>query len=267
MDGRIFVITSGKGGVGKTTATANIGIGLAKQEKRVVLIDADIGLRNLDIILGLENRIVYHLVDVVYGRCQIRQALIRDKKLPNLFLLPSSQVDDKSAITPEQMKELCAKLKEEFDFVLIDCPAGIEQGFRNAVAGADEAILITTPEVSPVRDADRVIGLLQGSLGDPRLVINRVAPELVRRGDMLDQEDVLDILAVGLLGLVPEDTEVVIAGNRGAPVVLNDSSRSGQAYRRIVRRILGEEVPIAELNGKDGFMHRLGQRFLGRKSA
>lgn len=267
MDGKVIVITSGKGGVGKTTATANVGIGLAKQEKKVVLIDADIGLRNLDIILGLENRIVYHLVDVVYGRCQVRQALIKDKKLPNLFLLPASQVDDKSAITPEQMKSLCVRLKGDFDFILIDCPAGIEQGFRNAVAGADEAIVITTPEVAPVRDADRVIGLLQGSLGDPRLIINRVAPELVRRGDMLDQEDVLDILAVGLLGLVPEDAEIVIAGNRGTPVVLNGSSKSGQAYRRIVRRILGEEVPIPELNGQGSFIHRLGQRFLGRKSA
>jgi septum site-determining protein MinD len=267
MDGKVIVITSGKGGVGKTTVTANVGIGLAKQEKKVVLIDADIGLRNLDIILGLENRIVYHLVDVVRGRCQVRQALIKDKKLPNLFLLPASQVDDKSAVTPEQMKHLCAGLKEDFDFVLIDCPAGIEQGFRNAVAGADEAIVVTTPEVSPVRDADRVIGLLQGSLGDPRLIINRVAPELVRRGDMLDQEDVLDILAVGLLGLVPEDAEVVVAGNRGTPVVLNNGSRSGQAYRRIVRRILGEEVSIPELNGRRGFMHWLSQRFLGRKSA
>ena len=267
MDGKVIVITSGKGGVGKTTATANLGIGLAKQEKKVVLIDADIGLRNLDIILGLENRIVYHLDDVVHGRCQIRQALIKDKKLPNLFLLPASQVDDKSAVTPEQMKNLCARLREDFDFILIDCPAGIEQGFRNAVAGADEAIVITTPEVSPVRDADRVIGLLQGSLGDPRLIINRVAPELVKRGDMLDQEDILDILAVGLLGLVPEDAAIVIAGNRGTPVVLNDSSKSGQAYRRIVRRILGEEVSIPELNGRGGFIHRLGQRFLGRKSA
>jgi septum site-determining protein MinD len=271
MDGKVMVITSGKGGVGKTTATANLGIGLARQEKKVVLIDADIGLRNLDIILGLENRIVYHLVDVVHGRCQIRQALIRDKKLPNLFhalgIERSSSVDDKSAVTPEQMKNLCARLREDFDFILIDCPAGIEQGFRNAVAGADEAIVITTPEVSPVRDADRVIGLLQGSLGDPRLIINRVAPDLVKRGDMLDQEDVLDILAVGLLGLVPEDAEIVIAGNRGTPVVLNDSSKSGQAYRRIVRRILGEEVPIPELNGRGSFIHRLGQRFFGRKSA
>jgi septum site-determining protein MinD len=267
MDGRVIVITSGKGGVGKTTATANIGIGLAKQEQKVVLVDGDIGLRNLDIILGLENRIVYHLVDVVYGRCEVRQALIKDKKLANLFLLPASQVDDKNAVTPEQMKDLCSKLKEEFDFILIDCPAGIEQGFRNAVAGADEAIIVTTPEVSPVRDADRVIGLLQGSLGDPRLIINRVSPELVKRGDMLDQEDVLDILAVGLLGLVPDDTEVVVAGNRGTPVVLNGNSKSGQAYKRIVRRILGEEVPIPELNGQGSFMHWLGQRFLGRKSA
>ncbi len=267
MNGRAIVIASGKGGVGKTTATANIGIGLALQGKRVVLIDADIGLRNLDIVLGLENRIVYHLVDAVSGRCQIRQALIKDKRVPNLFLLPASQVDDKSAVTPEQMKDLCVRLKEDFDFILIDCPAGIEQGFRSAVAGADEAVVITTPEVSPVRDADRVIGLLQSSLTDPRLIINRVAPDLIKRGDMLDQEDILDILAVDLLGLIPEDPEVVIAGNRGTPVILNGTSRSGQAYGRIVRRILGEEVPIPELNGRGSFIKRLGQRFFGRKGA
>jgi len=267
MTGKAFVIASGKGGVGKTTATANLGIGLAKEGKRVVVIDADIGLRNLDIILGLENRIVYHLVDVVNGRCQLRQALIKDKRVPNLFLLPASQVDDKSAVTPEQMKDVCAKLKEESDIVLIDCPAGIEQGFRSAVAGADEAIVITTPEVSPVRDADRVIGLLQSMGVEPRLIINRVAPEMVKRGDMLDQEDILDILAVGLLGLIPEDSEVVIAGNRGTPVVLNGGCRSGQAYGRIVKRILGEDVPIPELNGKGGIMQRIGQRLFWRKSA
>jgi septum site-determining protein MinD len=264
MSGRAIVITSGKGGVGKTTATANIGIGLAKHERKVVMVDGDIGLRNLDIIMGLENRIVYHLVDVVRGRCQVRQALVKDKRLPHLSLLPASQVDQKEAITPEQMRDLSAQLREEFDFVLIDCPAGIEQGFRNAVAGADEAIVITTPDVSPVRDADRVIGLLQSSLGDPQLIINRMSTEMVKRGDMLNQQDVLDILAVRLLGIVPEDEEVVIAGNRGSPVVLNERSRSGQAYERIVRRILGEEVPIPELNGHGGFMHRLGKLFLRR---
>jgi septum site-determining protein MinD len=264
MSGRAVVITSGKGGVGKTTATANIGIGLAKHARKIVMVDGDIGLRNLDIIMGLENRIVYHLVDVVRGRCQIRQALVKDKRFPHLALLPASQVDQKEAITPEQMRDLMAQLKEEFDFVLIDCPAGIEQGFRNAVAGADEAIVITTPDVSPVRDADRVIGLLQNALGDPQLIINRMSTDMVKRGDMLDQQDVLDILAVRLLGIVPEDDEVVVAGNRGAPVVLNEKSRSGQAFDRIVRRILGEEVPIPELNGHGGFMHRLGKLFFRR---
>lgn len=264
MSGRAIVVTSGKGGVGKTTATANIGLGLAKHDRKVVMVDGDIGLRNLDIILGLENRIVYHLVDVVRGRCQLRQALVKDKRFPHLSLLPASQVDQKEAVTPEQMRDLMAQLKEKCDFVLIDCPAGIEQGFRNAVAGADEAILITTPDVSPVRDADRVIGLLQNSLGDPQLIINRMSPEMVRRGDMLNQQDVLDILAVQLLGIVPEDEEVVIAGNRGSPVVLNARSRSGQAYERIVRRILGEDVPIPELNGHGGLMYRLGKLFLRR---
>lgn len=264
MSGRTFVITSGKGGVGKTTATANIGIGLAKHGRKVVMVDGDIGLRNLDIIMGLENRIVYHLVDVVRGRCQVRQALVKDKRFPQLALLPASQVDQKDAITPEQMRDLTTQLKEDFDFVLIDCPAGIEQGFRNAVAGADEAIVITTPDVSPVRDADRVIGLLQSALGEPQLIINRMSAEMVKRGDMLNQQDVLDILAVRLLGIVPEDEEVVIAGNRGSPVILNERSRSGQAYERIVRRILGEEIPISERNGDGGLMNRIGKLFFRR---
>ena len=264
MSGRAIVITSGKGGVGKTTTTANIGLGLAKHDRKVALVDADIGLRNLDIIMGLENRIVYHLVDVVRGRCKVRQALVKDKRFPQLSMLPASQIDQKESVTPEQMKDLMTQLKEDFDFVLIDCPAGIEQGFRNAVAGADEAIVVTTPDVSPVRDADRVIGLLQDSLGDPQLIINRMAMDMVKRGDMLNQQDVLDILAVRLLGIVPDDEEVVIAGNRGAPVVLNEHSRSGKAYERIVRRILGEDVPIPELNGHGGLMHRLGKMFFRR---
>jgi len=264
MSGRAIVITSGKGGVGKTTTTANIGLGLAKHDRKVALVDADIGLRNLDIIMGLENRIVYHLVDVVRGRCQVRQALVKDKRFPHLSMLPASQIDQKDSVTPEQMKDLVTQLKEDFDFVLIDCPAGIEQGFRNAVAGADEAIVVTTPDVSPVRDADRVIGLLQNSMGDPQLIINRMAMDMVKRGDMLNQQDVLDILAVRLLGIVPDDEEVVIAGNRGAPVVLNEHSRSGKAYERIVRRILGEDIPIPELNGHGGLMHRLGKMLFRR---
>ena len=264
MSGRAIVVTSGKGGVGKTTATANIGLGLAKHDRKVVMIDGDIGLRNLDLIMGLENRIVYHLLDVVRGRCQVRQALIKDKRFANLALLPASQVDQKEDISPEQMRDLTAQLKEEFDFILIDCPAGIEQGFRNAVAGADEAILITTPEVSPVRDADRVIGLVQQAVGDPKLIINRMNTEMVQKELMLNQDDVLEILAVPLLGIVPEDEEVVVAGNCGSPVVLNERSRSGLAYGRIVRRILGEEVPIPELNGHGGFIHRIGKLFFRR---
>lgn len=264
MNGRVIVMTSGKGGVGKTTATANIGLGLAKHGQKVVLIDGDIGLRNLDILLGLENRIVYHLVDVVRGRCQVRQALVKDKRVPDLSLLPASQIDQKDAINPDQMRELVGQLREDHDFVLIDCPAGIEQGFRNAVTGADEAVVITTPDVSPVRDADRVIGLLQNELGDPKLLINRMSPDMVRRGDMLDRGDVLDILAVPLLGIVPEDEEVVVAGNRGTPVVLNDRAKSGQAYSRIVRRLLGEDVPIAELSGRRGIIPRVLDSILGR---
>ncbi len=265
MSGRVIVMTSGKGGVGKTTATASIGIGLAKHGRKVVLIDGDIGLRNLDIILGLENRIVYNLVDVVCGRCKLHQALVKDKRVPELSLLPASQIDKKDAVNPDQMRELVGQLKENFDFILIDCPAGIEQGFWNAVAGADEAIVITTPEVSPIRDADRVIGLLQNELDDNlQLIINRMSSEMVKRGDMLDQQDVLDILAIHLLGIVPEDEEVVIAGNRGTPVVLNEHAGSGQAYNRIVRRLLGENVPIPELNGRQGMMQRLGKFFFRR---
>ncbi len=264
MSGRAIVMTSGKGGVGKTTATANIGLGLAKRGSKVVLVDGDIGLRNLDIILGLENRIVYHLVDVVRGRCQVRQALVKDKRVPKLSLLPASQVDQKDAVNPDQMRELMGQLKEDHEFVLIDCPAGIEQGFRNAIAGADEAIVITTPDVSPVRDADRVIGLLQNDFGDPQLIINRMSAAMVKRGDMLDQQDVLDILAIPLLGIIPEDGEVVVAGNKGSPVVLNDKADSGQAYNRIVRRLLGEDVPIPELNGNQGVMQRIGKLIFRR---
>ncbi len=264
MSGRAIVVTSGKGGVGKTTATANIGLGLASQGKKVVLIDGDIGLRNLDLIMGVENRVVYNIVDVVSGRCQPRQALVKDKRISSLFLIPASQIDQKEAINADQMRDLSTQLKEEFDFVVIDCPAGIEQGFRNAVAAADEAIVVTTPDVSPVRDADRVIGLLQSSLGDPQLIINRMSMAMVKRGDMLDQQDVLDILAIRLLGIVPEDEAVVIAGNKGAPVVLNGGSPSGDAYGRIARRILGEDVPIPELNGHSSFAKRLGQFIFGR---
>lgn len=263
MSGRAIVVTSGKGGVGKTTVTANLGLGLAGQGNKVVLIDGDIGLRNLDLILGVENRVVYNVVDVINGRCQLRQALVKDKRNPDLCLIPASQVDYKESISADQMRALSDQLKQDFDFVLIDCPAGIEQGFRNAVAAADEAIVVTTPDVSPVRDADRVIGLLQSEMGDPRLIINRMDAGMVRRGEMLDRQDVLDILAVGLLGIVPEDDAVVIAGNKGMPVVLN-GSQSGAAFQRITRRLLGEEIPIPDLNGHGGFVSKLGKAIFGR---
>ena len=262
MSGRALVITSGKGGVGKTTTTANIGIGLAMHRHTVALVDADIGLRNLDIILGMENRIVYHLVDVVRGRCQLQQALVKDKRFRYLSFLPASQIDQKDAINPDQMRELVLQLKDKHDFVLIDCPAGIEHGFQNAIAGADEAIVVTTPDVSPVRDADRMIGLLHSSnIPDPQLIINRFSPEMVRRGEMLDRQDVLDVLAVPLLGIVPEDEAVLMAGNTGTPVILNKTAESGKAYRRIVRRILGQDVAIPAFTENQGVIQRIGKLF------
>lgn len=255
--GEVFVVTSGKGGVGKTTTTANIGAGLASAGKKVVLVDADIGLRNLDVVLGLENRIVYDIVDVTSGNCRLRQALIKDKRLDGLHLLPAAQTKDKTAVSPDQMRTLCLDLKKEFEYVVIDCPAGIEQGFRNAIAGADKAIVVTTPEVSAVRDADRIIGLLEAAeLRDPKLIINRIRPKMVRQGDMMSIEDIIDILAVDLLGVIPEDEMIVITTNRGEPVVLDQNSRSGQAYRNINRRILGEDVPMMNLE-EEGFFKKL----------
>lgn len=262
--GEAIVITSGKGGVGKTTTTANLGAALAQRGKRVALVDADIGLRNLDVVLGLENRIVYDLVDVVEGFCRLRQALIKDKRFEGLYLLPASQTRDKNAVSPQQMRELVAQLKEEFDFVLIDCPAGIEQGFKNAVAGADAAIVVTTPEVSAVRDADRVIGLLESEeMPSPRLVVNRLRPAMVRRGDMMDVDDILEILAVDLLGIVPEDEQIIVTTNRGEPAVATGNSRAGRAYRNIARRLLGEEVPVGEELEDGGLMSRLRRLFGG----
>lgn len=260
----VIVVTSGKGGVGKTTTTANLGTGLAASDHKVVLVDADIGLRNLDVLLGLENRIVYDLTDVTNGHCRLRQALIKDKRFEGLFLLPAAQTKDKTAVNPEQMKKLCADLAQEFEYVIIDCPAGIEQGFRNAIAGAEKAIVVTTPEVAAVRDADRVIGLLEAAeLRNPTLIINRLRPRMVRHGDMMSIEDIIDILAIDLLGVVPEDEMVVISTNRGDTVVQDERSRSGQAYRNIVRRIKGETVPMMNLD-ESGFMSRL-RRIIGFK--
>lgn len=255
--GEVIVVTSGKGGVGKTTTSGNIGTGLAKLNKKVVLVDTDIGLRNLDVVMGLENRIVYNLVDVIEGNCRMKQALIRDKRYPGLYLLPSAQTREKDAITPEQMKKLAQSLKEEFDFVIIDCPAGIEQGFRNAISGAETAIVVTTPEVSAVRDADRVIGILEANeMKSIRLIINRLRPDMVRRGDMMSVEDVQEILAVDLLGVIPDDEEIVISTNQGEPLV-GKACMAGQAYSNICRRLLGAKVPLMEFHQKKSFFGRL----------
>ncbi len=248
MAGKVIVITSGKGGVGKTTATANIGTALAEMGNRVCLIDADIGLRNLDVVMGLENRIVYDIVDVVENNCRLEQALIRDKRNDNLFLLPAAQTRDKTAVTPFQMNELTDTLKEEMDYVLVDSPAGIEQGFKNAISGADEAIILTTPEVSAVRDADRIIGLLESEgIKDPEVIINRIRIDMVERGDMMNIEDMIEILAINLLGVVPDDESIVVSTNRGEPIVLSEGVKAGTAFINIARRISGEELPLMDL--------------------
>ncbi|MFZ5965928.1 MAG: septum site-determining protein MinD [Bacillota bacterium] len=262
----VIVVTSGKGGVGKTTTTANIGTGLALQGKKVVVVDADIGLRNLDVVMGLENRIVYDIVDVVEGVCRLRQALIKDKRYEGLYLLPAAQTKDKNAVSPQQMQELCNELRESFDYVIIDCPAGIEQGFRNAIAGADRAIVVTTPEISAVRDADRIIGLLEAAeLRNPLLVINRIRIDMVKRGDMMNIEDMIDILAIDLLGVVPDDEAIVISTNKGEPAVTDDKSLAGKAYRNITQRIIGEQVPFLELEGQETFMSKIKKLFgMGR---
>ncbi|MCL2364007.1 MAG: septum site-determining protein MinD [Defluviitaleaceae bacterium] len=261
----VYVITSGKGGVGKTTTTANIGAGLALQGKKVALVDADIGLRNLDVVMGLENRIVYDLVDVIEGNCRLKQALIKDKRYPSLFLLPAAQTKDKNAVTTGQMKKLCDQLREEFDYIILDCPAGIEQGFKNAIAGADKAIVVTTPEVSAVRDADRIIGLVEANdIRSPLLVLNRVKVNMVKRGEMMSLEDVTDILAIDVLGVIPDDEHIVISTNQGEPAVSKDSSMAGQAYRDVVRRILGETVPLMDLE-QGGFGNWLKKLFGPKK--
>ena len=253
----VIVITSGKGGVGKTTTAANIGIGLAQLGKKVVMVDTDIGLRNLDVVLGLENRIVYNLVDVVEGNCRMKQALIRDKRYEQLYLLPSAQTRDKTSVTPEQMKKLCEELKQSFDFVLLDCPAGIEQGFANAVAGANKAIVVTTPEVSAIRDADRIIGLLEhAEIDEVDLIVNRIRADMVRRGDMMSLSDVTDILAVNIIGAVPDDEYIVVSTNQGEPLV-GMGSPAGQAYLDICRRLLGESVPMANPGQSETLFARL----------
>lgn len=261
--GRVIVVTSGKGGVGKTTTTSNIGAELARHGHRVVLIDADIGLRNLDVVLGLENRIVYDLVDVVEGYCRLQQALIRDKRYEQMFLLPAAQTRDKDAVSAEQMQKLTTALQENFDFVLIDSPAGIEQGFRNAIAGASDAIVVTTPDVTAVRDADRIIGLLEAAelSNGVQLVVNRLRPGMVQRGDMMDVDDIAEILAIPLLGVVPEDENIVIATNRGEPASVVPGSQAGAAYGNITQRLLGHDVPLLDLHASNGLIGRLRKLF------
>lgn len=259
--GEVIVITSGKGGVGKTTTTANIGIGLSGLGQKVMVIDTDLGLRNLDVVMGLENRIVYNLVDVIAGSCRLKQALIKDKRFPELYLLPSAQTKDKSSVSPEQMKKLVDELREEYDFILLDCPAGIEQGFQNAIAGAERSIVVTTPEVSAIRDADRIIGLLEASgIKKNQLLINRLRVDMVRRGDMMSVEDVTEILAIDLLGVIPDDEQVVIATNQGEPVV-GENCLAGRAYSNICRRLTGEEIPVEDFSKPEGFFEKISSLF------
>jgi septum site-determining protein MinD len=263
--GRAIVITSGKGGVGKTTTTCNLGAALAQLGASVVLVDADIGLRNLDVVMGLENRIVYHVVDVVQGKCAAHKALIKDRRLDNLWLLPASQTDDKDSVTPDDMRKLIAELKVNHEYVLIDCPAGIEQGFKNAIAGADEAVVVATPEVSSIRDADRVVGLLAAQSISTRLIVNRISAHMVKKGDMLSQADVIEILALDMLGAVPLDEHVVASTNKGMPAVLEGKSLAAREFTRIARRLIGLDVEAVRETG-GGFFARLG-RALGLSSA
>ena len=253
----VIVVTSGKGGVGKTTTSANVGTGLAAMGKKVILIDTDIGLRNLDVVMGLENRIVYNLVDVVEGNCRIKQAIIRDKRYPTLFLLPSAQTKDKSAVNPSQTVRMISHLRDQFDYIILDCPAGIEQGFQNAIAGADRALVVTAREVSAMRDADRIIGLLEANeIHRMDLIINRIRQDMIRRGDMMSSEDVVDILSLPLIGRVPDDENVVIATNQGEPLV-GSNTLAGQAYQNICCRIMGEEVPFMDFDRNVSFWTRV----------
>lgn len=262
MTATVITITSGKGGVGKTTATANLGVALASLEQKVVCIDGDIGLRNLDVIMGLENRIVYDIVDVVEGRCKIKQAMIRDKRLPELYLIPAAQTRDKSAISPSDMIKVCEELKPEYDWILIDSPAGIERGFRNALAPSDSVLVVTNPEVSAVRDADRIIGLIESEeKGPARLVLNRINMDMVKKGDMLSPEDVLELLAIKLIGIVPEDDTVMVSSNKGQPVVMDAKSKAGHAFLNIAKRLKGEDVPFDEISDKQDIISKLSRMF------
>ncbi|WP_243386172.1 septum site-determining protein MinD [Bacillus kexueae] len=265
--GEAIVITSGKGGVGKTTTSANLGTALAIFGKKVCLVDTDIGLRNLDVVMGLENRIIYDLVDVVQGRCKLHQALVKDKRFDGLlYLLPAAQTSDKSAVSPSEMAKLVEELKQEYDYIIIDCPAGIEQGYKNAVSGADKAIVVTTPEISAVRDADRIIGLLEKEdIEPPKLVINRIRNHLVQNGDMLEVDEIVTHLSIDLIGIVADDDEVIRASNEGEPIVMSPDSKASIAYRNIARRILGESVPLLALEEPDKGVFAKLKRFFGVK--
>ena len=260
MNGKVITITSGKGGVGKTTITANLGVSLAANGNKVVCIDGDIGLRNLDVVMGLENRIVYDLVDVVEERCRIKQAMIRDKRLPELFLIPAAQTRDKSSVSPKDMIKLANELRNEFDWIVIDSPAGIERGFKNAIAPADIVCVVTNPEVSAVRDADRIIGLVEAEeKGPAKLIINRINPALIKRGDMLDADDVIELLAISLVGLVPEDEEVIVSTNKGYPIAMDNNSITSKAFHNIASRLQGEEVEFISFNEKSDIFTKLSK--------
>lgn len=262
MAASVVTITSGKGGVGKTTTTANLAVALAEEGQKVVCIDGDIGLRNLDVVLGLENRIVYDLVDVVENRCRIRQAMIRDKRLEELYLIPAAQTRDKSAVSPSDMIRVCDELRSEVDWILIDSPAGIERGFRNTIAPADIILVVTNPEVSAVRDADRIIGLVEAEeKGPAKLIINRVNPGLTKRGDMLTPDDVIELLAIELIGVIPDDENVVISTNRGQPVAFEAKSKAGQAFKNIAKRLKGETVPFMQIDEKGDFLTKFAGLF------